>query len=870
MNLFYEFDSSVAFQRFLREHAITWPEWRSLRIWLRTDGDAFIVECRKKEYQSLYRDAKPVKAARTNGSTELRLDDLWTRAQLVMRHQHAGTTPKHHMLLLKANEADVARLVIDEAPAGLEMLELKCISETEGASFQAFIVHGDAGRILAHSPPHGCYGFECDELPRGGIAAMPIGFTLPSMLEELWPVARECVVLYLGDGHFPFVTTVVKRLPLVTLIRTDPKPLLSLSEHSKRIVATPWHVVRSLRRVVDDDEHLEDERLRVKVVYRLRTFDHAPVAGESHARSRGHELGRDFLQVLDECEAGLLPEVRYAAVDIGECERWHFLCLQNANQRLLDAWNMIERFDHISVLEPHGIHAYLSVASRMLPPVEAMLGGGSSDRAIGQRIGKMLGSPPPGTIVLIEDLEHSTSANVPSATSVAPNPRLIHVDLSKAKLLSEVLPSLVRDWNNAEPIRALLGLSTPEGVSSVRTEINSILRTIGCDEDNLLRTAIESAQAALERWATEAAQSIKQASIPVAEAKRVCDELVETLRAGDGSIQRASYALTTFCKQLTEPRRNWITEQTSQAATQLAQVAPRNAEAQIAQVATAHLRDQMEQLTQQLGRATEELRTLAPQIEERDRAAENVLIRVGATRGDVETRASATIYRIAARMERVREHLEAAQRQNNAVEKERQRLAAEESNVEKLESATRTLAAQNQAKEQRLKQRQTDATEQRQRLERARDIQIPMLEKEAIAEEQRLKQLDGKKIERRLANATAKLKQLTDELNRLRVDADICDTLARECALRVRDIDERRKSLTTLQNETETAKNELVGKKKALDRAMSQDGDQENCKAGIALIKKALVELDALRNQVSRRPSSWAGSVRQWFGRGKA
>jgi hypothetical protein len=861
-----EFDSSLLFQRFLRDHATRWPNWRSMRVWVPARRDVYVLECPAEHSPNVPLGVRVIDSVPASDvSGELRLGDLWMLARPVARDQRPQSTPKCYLLLLEDSDRDIARIVIEAAPAGLELVKLV---GTDGWSALAFLVHGDAGRLIAHSPPHGCMGFECDEFPCGGIAALPTGWSTPSLLEELWPTSRESVILYQGSaaGHRVLQATIGERLPLVDLLRADTKPILDLPDPTKGIEKTPWRVIQ-LEHVEHHAPSDADEREKVNVVYRLRTFDRAHAAPGDFESRRGHALGQPFLQVLDECEAGLLPEIRYAAVDPREDERWHFLCVQGADHRLLESWNSIERFDQIRELIPHNIQAYISTASRMLPPVGAMLGGGSSDSAIVKRIAALLGNPSPDTIVLIEDRAESPGSGSRTDNAVVSKPRIIHINRGKARRLPEVLPMLVRDWNNAEPTQALLDAASANGVAELRNSLESSIRSIGADEDAELRKAADAARQALERWAEDSARAIEHASKPVADAKQVCDELAAALQSGDTTIGLACTALAGFCGKLTNPRRKWITEQTEKSNVALNEAAPRMGEADAVRVAAESMGKQLTEETTRLGNATAALRELEPRMDRLQAEANTALERANATRRDVDDRARATIERIADRRARVQEQHNLAVVRRGQVEAERARLAQQEEALRQYEQRNRELDTQNRAKTTELQNRQREADAQRQELEQIRDSRIPALERETAQAQARLKAMNpegilarAREAESGLAAATRRITEAEAELGRIsNLDAEV--RAQREKARQSEsEVQSAMASLTAAQGEAASAEKTLSDTRDELQKLADSGGDDALCKKRLNHVKKSLEALENIKA---------GGFFGGWFGGGR-
>ena len=602
MNTHLRFNGPLSFQRFLKDCVTRVPNWRNLMAQRVLPSDEFILEWPSDIAvpSSLGCTVERVGAVlQSDKFPELsfRLGETWKRARPIRRDERSQMAPSCFLVLVEGDLESATRRFVEQAPAGLEFVTL-AIDYQRRHSVHAFLLLGDAGRMVAHSPPVGCTGYECDHLPGGGLAAFPVGWTTPSIAEHLWPPTNGQVILYSVDAasYTATIATIEIRLPLAHLLSCPAQPDRVLRDATAGMKPTPWRVVR--RESVPADNHdWAEERGTTSVVFRLRTTDRAANTAGERSTAKGHELGNSFLRILDECEAGLFPEVQYAGFDVRRYERWHLLYVQDASPRLLDAWNMVERFDHVEELERHGLHVFLSRRSTMLPPVKALLGGGMEDRAIADRIRVMLGNPEDDTLVLIEDLEDDSAAASSFEEGTPSNPRIIHIDRSRATSLTKLLPSLVRDWHNAEPIAALEHSLMPESIAPLREQLESRLLSIAEDENAELAKAAEAARMSLASWANEAANALDTASAPVADAQLLCANLTTSLEAATTTIDDTSAALHQYCKQLTEPRRTWITDQHRQTAAALESSAPRIAEAESARLEAGEAARLLEELS---------------------------------------------------------------------------------------------------------------------------------------------------------------------------------------------------------------------------------------------------------------------------------
>jgi hypothetical protein len=861
VSILLHFDGALGFQRFLRDRASHWPDWRRLRAWKHHDGSGFVLEC-PQAIADRVPDAVPrlTSSAAQRASEVFLLGDVWRRGLPVQRSQRAQSSPSCYLLIVEQNLKDAASIVIEQAPAGLEFLSLELEPGPGNRRVSGFLLQGDSGRMVAHAPPFGCRAYECELLPRGGIAACPRGWSPPNLSEELWPASSDTVIIYsiTEEKHTVTLATIVTRQPVANLVTGQSEPELALMGVDERMVKTPWRVVRreALPPEADDDE---TDALGVSVVYRLRTFERISAAAGDLTTGRGHQLGQSFLQILDECEAGMLPKVLYAGFDPKPYERWHFLYLEEAKTRLLEAWNMVERFDHLKELEAFGIRAFLSRRSMMLPPVRAMLGGGSDDLAIGNRIRALLGNPKKDTIVLIEDLDSDLGES--AAYDHAPSkPRIVHIELDKATPLHKVLPDLVRDWHNAEPIEALGSSTEPAGLSALREQLEGQLKAIGIDEDDELRKAATKARTVLAGWADKTARSIESASEPVEQAEQLCSALNATLQSGEASIGAATGALARYSNQLTRPRRAWLSEQTRQSDSELQQSAPSLEDAENVRALAAQLIGQLSERTEQLRNASAALSALSPQFDSAEQQSDVALTRVNSVRQEIDRRAAATHTRIADR------RLEALQRRTEAqavqerLQQDRERLNQEQQALRQLQQQNERDRGANEQLREQLAQQTQRANQERADIERMRIQEIPRLEREAAEAERRLASLDPNGIRMRLAESQRRLDNLNTALSKAQAEtARLGEQLRQldEGQRQLRDKEAAQKTaladLTKASNEARRLEIALEEARNELKRARPQNG---GVKARLKYAENALKKLEQMKQT---RDSSFKG-----------
>jgi hypothetical protein len=872
MNRALHFDGPLAFQRFLRDQAVRVRNWRGLKAQRDLKSDGFILEwpadveivdmpgCTAKPWTGF-------PPAEDDAGRPFALGETWRRARPVRRDERVQMAPACYLLIVHGDLESTTRQVIDQAPVNLEFVTLS-IEQTESHEVHGFLLLGDAGRMVAHSPPVGCTGYECDLLPVGGLAAFPVGWTAPPLSEHLWPSMRDSVILYTVEptSYTTKTAAITSRLPIAQILTCPSKAEPVLVDAINGMKRTPWRVVRR-EAPHEEDIGESEENGTTSVVYRLRTFDRRSSAAGDLTSARGHELGSAFLQILDECEAGLLPDVRYSGFDAGRYERWHLLFVKDAGPRLLDAWNSVERFDHIKELERHGINAFLSRRSTMLPPVKALLGGGSEEHGIAERIRAMLGNPGRDTLVLIEDLEDESGPVPALEEGTTSNPRIIHIDQSRAIPLTELLPDLVRDWHNAEPITALGSLTSLESVTPLREQLEKSLHAIGEDENAELHAAAEAARVALATWATDAARAIELASHPVAEAQQLCDVLAQTLTSGAATIDDASAALLRYCQQLTQPRRSWIADQHRQTSGALEQSMPRIDETSSARHAAEQCADRLSERTETLRTAATALRESEQQLGGLQSRADDALARARQTCEEVEERA-----RIA--RDRVIEHRRAAEERLGDARQVQQRLNADQEALRREQAAVRQIEQSNVRLRQSNEELAAELVRQRERanqealeLARYRDQEIPSLRRQTDEAERELAALSPSTILAQLRAAQSDLDAVRSQISEAKQELARIEVLHREKDQAQVAFHEQRQSveqevneLAASQSNAESAEQALLAKRDELARAVESGGSKENCEKRLKLANQTLKEIEEMK--VAK------GSIWRWLGGG--
>ena len=658
-----EFSHAASFMKFLDLEATRVENWHDT-VWWKLDGGAgFRIALPAETDLHIPADARIVDEPPTAaiGAPRL-LGELWKSARPISRAHLATAIPHCWMLLIDVDAPGLYDAVIESAPAMLQLIEFRIGQSPDATVHRAFIVHGTPGQMLAHQPPFGCRSFECDELPGGGLAAFPIGWTLPSLPHQLWPEPNASFLLYTIDHvgtHAAYALEVTQRTPLSALLGIEARSPKLIANPLARLDPVPWRVLPY--RSGHNADRLDSERQgAVPAVFRLRTYDRGldfrETALDAPAEPDGHDLGHALLQVLDEAEAGILPEFAYAAADAsvgGTRQRWHFLHSEHVDTRLLDAWNAIERFDYIHELASDELHVFVSTSSQMSPPLQAVLDTAANRPAVVQRLRKLFGNPGPATIVLVE-ADPEADAFLRHSRSTPPDPIVTHIDRAAMQPLGEVLRTIVRDWHNLEPLQALAESTTPSSVQTARDAYEGTLAGIAADEHSELQRAADEGQRALGEWAARAQAALEESSAPVRDARQVCQALTSALTSGEASLGAACSALASISRTLTEPRRAWIREQTTQVASALREVAPTLADIESVRERASQTRSELHAATTQLRNATEALQQLSPQLAAADASALEASTQASTVRVQVARRASEALTQIASHLEATR------------------------------------------------------------------------------------------------------------------------------------------------------------------------------------------------------------------------
>ena len=784
MTRYLEFATSQAFQRFVGERAVLWPDWRSCTVLRNRVNGSFLLEAMVAADASHPSVSGRVEAAPPNERcARCKLGDLWKFAQPAPRAPRSGKSSESCLLLIEPGSERAIDQIIESAPDGIELLELQSTRPGAEGLTIGCLVHGEGGRTIAHSPPPGCRGFDVDQIARGHRVAVPPGWTAPGLLDELWPETPGLMLIYErleGAERWSVRSHVIsRRLPLALLLRLDEAPQAVRQNAAESLKPMSWRVIPALRFATDAPIDLENRETR-PAVFRIRTYDR-PAGGDAMGTSRGHDLGAPLLRILDECEAGLLPDMRYAAIDISDRERWHFLYTDRADNRLLDAWSTVERFDIVEVLQPHGLPVFISTACRMLPPVQALLDGGADRGPIVQRLRKLFGNPPPGTLVLVEAAQSEDGDDGTRYVDPSTKPLLIHLALNRSQKLIDVLPVLLREWNNAEPLQRLADARNPRDLQPLREKLESDLESIAIQEEIELHRAAAAAQKALDDAAEQSIAAVEKAYAPVEEAGALCLQLVRTLREGEGDFLRAVDALADFSSALTKPRRALAQQELARAAQELDVVRPMRADAEQTARNIAATLEQLQSEARGLRTTQTSLVAQIPSLDESERRVEEAAREASALREQVEERSRLALRRVASARQTVAKSLAQAETAWSEAEAARQQLAAQERQLAQQEKRNADLAAANRLKIRELESRRTELQKLQAQLEKERDVEIPQQEQATEKARKQLEGMDPDGIRSRAKRARDAMRAATDAVSK--AEREIQELRAKETSL---------------------------------------------------------------------------------------
>lgn len=844
-----EITGNEPMQVFLEFHATRWPNWRRQRCLFSERGCWIELPDGTDDPEMTGVKVRSSMPAHSELSS-MQLGDLWKYFAPGPRDRSLEGPPACWLLLVQDAAGTVGDQVIDQAPFNLERLELQEITGGASLPLYAYLIHGDAGRMLAQVPPPGCTAYECENLPRNLLAALPLGWSPPRLPDELWPEGGERVALY-GRGSSTSsdvrVLTVTKRLPLARMLTMEPTVHVPLARNEQRLLRSSWRVLRAPTYTIQATEDV-DEVDRRPAVFRFKTYDQSRAMGAASQSPKGHELGAALLQALDECEVGLLPDFRYASHDHDELERWHLLYSDQVDSQLLDAWNLVERFDPVDELVRHGLQVFVSTASRMLPPFQAVLVGDGKDAAWIEHIREMLGNPEDDAIVLIEDMDDPLGPSSGTGPRGSASPRIIHLPPPKGLLfLRSVIRKIIKPWHNAEPIHALAAMGSPQGVSEYREVLETRLIEIATEESGELRAAAEATQQDFATWARALMDAVEKNSVDVRSANDVCEGLNTELRNADASIGEACTALLRLANLVTEPRRAWITQQSQQLAFHLQSAAPLTKEIQEVHTFAASATPQLRTATEKLARASVALEALEPDMMKVGADADVCLARARSTQGSIEAAAVRMITDVTQRRALVAEKLAAAMREQTKVQAVRDALIAERVVLDELEIKNRAQHARNVAARKMLDVRTKAAAEESARLEQVRSVEIPEQSRLATEAERKLMQMDRGGIEAKLSKVNGEIKRIDAEILSFGARVVVLNEARDEATkLKARVVDAQI-ALKTADSEATKAQSDLAAQEPRLERLIKEKGDIERAQDRLKLIKETLLKLEKIR-----------------------
>ena len=818
------------------ERITTVHDWRDLRcMWPLKSSYPYAIELPDEVESKEEEGIKVVPDKNFADGTDVRhLGDVWRYARPTGRRHTPGSAPACWLIVVKQNSAEVFEHVIEHAPGGVQWIEFSEHGDGSHTRLRGFIVHGACGEAVALSPPPGCIGYGCDNLPNGGRAALPHGWTIPRIPEFLWPEQNNGLVLYESVDDAEHSARLFEQaatpLNLADLIETLPFSgnIQSAVASFGKPAQVPWKVAKRSEFHDGDVEEVAPHAER-PAVFRIRT--------------RKDVFGQTMLQVLDEAESRRIPEFSYAAADWQDAEgpeRWHFIYSDRVDGRLMSSWNTLERFDVVSELQEDGLEVFVARGSRVSPPFGIVVAAAEDRSSIIQRIRQLLGNPPEGTMVLLEASEENSL-----------KPIVTHIPHAQSKPLTEIIRAVVHDWNIAPPLAAVVACARRPEVDSWRNAARQTLTAIARDEQAELSRGVDASANMLETEANRALQALEAASVPVREAIELSGQLQDTLNTGAASLEASCAALAKLADQLTNPRRAWLRDQTTATALSLREASPRLDELTAVRELSSNLQVQLNGETERLSSATQILHDLAAPLDAASKSASDSALAAQAQVLEIERRAAEVARNIASHREEIRQQLEAARIRNDEVNRQKAQLATERAAVEQLERANSVMAADNERTRLEMERRRKDAGTELVRLKEIRDVAIPRLKTDAALAEQKVKDLDPVRIEQGLNEAQDELNKQKGHLRDLEQTQYATEQVERESSQLAAEVGTKKAELTCRRNSAEAEITRLRLEREVTIQRVLQENEEAQKKIDQLAPEKTKEEWTRLNEQLN-------------------
>ena len=583
--------------------------------------------------------------------------------------------------------------------------------------------------------------------------ALPVGWSPPLLPEICWPSAQTNIFLYQDvqdDQHSLWSLT----------YESEPKPLI--------------HLVRCITPLPMFADGLQNARSQGEKGYRVRVTERPPSMSRSlligsretqnfifRFRSVGNEFSHALTQALNQLEGYMLPPMRYAALDWDESEtsdgpeRWHFLYAEHVTGELLSAWSLIERFElNIPLHEMEISNVYTLSNSKVSPPLE-LLANPNFDQSI-INLKEMLCQPNDDQLTLIEASEENEY-----------KPLITQIKLSEMKPFSELILELTEGWNGAELQKATTRNLKPEALEQWKHESERSLKNLVTLEHEALARATREAFKLLRKESDLAIQSLTEASAPVADATELSTVLREHIIQVDQDFNRLYDALTASVQEITQPRRQWVSEQTELSAKRLADYAPTLQDLHSVRSRTNQITTELTSQTERLTNATEEIVALRERWQQQAEHSERVADEARQQLQLLERVAREAMSRVNDARKVTKDQRSQAEQRRAEVNAREKKLAKERNAVKKLEDENERKHLQNENDERELTLRRENAEREKDRIIYRRDHEIPELNKKVLDLEAQVVALEPKKVDREHNEITAKLNQLKASVNHI-------------------------------------------------------------------------------------------------------
>lgn len=572
----------------------------------------------------------------------------------------------------------------------------------------------------------------------GSVAlALPFGWSPPKLPDVCWPADRSMIMYreLSTQRHSLWELEVEREGPsLIQLVRwVSPTAETASGLVSEVSPELPRYKVQVKRR---PPHHALD----------LSLGAHESQSFVFRLKSRADTFSATLVRLMNQLEGLRLPQVLYAAMDWDESydgpERWHFLYVEHMSGDQLSAWRLLDRFELNSRLGEVGLtNVYIDSSSQVSPPLEFLVDA-SSDESL-QSLKRMLSMPSDDHITLVEATPESLT-----------KPLIIQIKRSELRPLSELIVELTEGWNGAELKRATALNLAPEQLERWKTETKRHLSDVVTLEHEALARANRETLALLNAEGERVIEGMRNASIPVVEATEVSQTLTERIIAADQNYKDVCESLADVSRELTTPRRSWVSEQTRRAGQALAHSAPVLKDLSAAHVAANKTTSELNQRSETLRNASQEVTRQRERWVEQQRLSEQIAVEARHQLTLLEEAARQANQRIKLARATTEEHQKEAQRVNKEVKKREAELLRERQAVTALEEENRRIHGQNDKAETELVQRREAGEKERVRVIHCRDVEIPKLKKEIASLEAKVKSLNPPKIDREFEEAS--------------------------------------------------------------------------------------------------------------------